>query len=65
MTELWILLKASSFIRSDPGSMVFFYHSQTGRNGSVQNDQPNQPTDPRIALFFYYYGRYTGEQTAG
>jgi len=24
--------------------MVFFYHGQTGRNGSVQNDQPNQPT---------------------
>jgi len=33
--------------------MVLFYHGQTGRNGSVQNDQPNQPTvptGPRIAL---------------
>jgi len=37
------------------------YLGQTGRNGSVQNDQPNQPTGrPRIALFFYYYGRSTG-----
>jgi len=43
--------------------MVFFYHGQTGRNGSVQNDQPHQPTVPtglRIALFFYYHGRTNG-----
>jgi len=41
--------------------MVFCYHGQTGRNGSVQNDQPNQPNGPRIALFFYYRVRSTGE----
>jgi len=41
--------------------MVFFCHAQTGRNGSVQNNQPNQPTGPRIALFLYYRGRSTGE----
>jgi len=40
--------------------MVFFYHDQTGRNGSVQNDQPTVPTGPRIALFFYYHGRTNG-----
>jgi len=28
-------------------------------HGSVQNDQPNQPTGLRFALFFYYYGRST------
>jgi len=39
---------------------MFYYDGQTGRNGSVQNDQPNQPTvptGPRIAQFFYYHGR--------
>jgi len=44
--------------------MVFFDHGQTGRNGSVQNDQPNQPTvptGPRIAQFFFT----TGEPTVG
>jgi len=43
--------------------MVFFYYGQTGRNGSVQNYQPNQPTVPtgqRIALFFYYHGWTNG-----
>jgi len=58
--------KSCSFIRSDRGSMVFIHYGQTGRNGAIQNDQPNQPTiptGPRIAPFFYYHGRSTGETT--
>jgi len=58
-----IPFKLSWYIRSDRGSMVFCYHGQTRGNDSVQNDQPNQPTGPRIALFFYYHGRSTGEPT--
>jgi len=41
--------------------MVFFYRGQTGRNGSVQNDQPNQRST--VCSVLYYHGRSTGEPT--
>jgi len=42
--------------------MVFFYHGQTGRNGSVQNDQPtNQRFQPVHGLHCSFI--ITGEPT--
>ena len=39
--------------QTDRESIVFFYYGQTGRNGSVQNDRPNQPTGNRKAGRLY------------
>jgi len=47
LSSLWVTL----FYAVETQVKGVFYHGQTGRSGSVQNDQPNQPTGPLFALF--------------